>query len=210
LPKARIPRAEEVTHKENQPMKKRSRGSKERGQSINVNISLEREAAHGYREEIGYGLWCLCVFGVCGGHRFYVGKPCTGILWFFTLELLGIGQLLDLLMMKRLVRSANLERGYVMHPRQAAALQTHQVTQEVVPPSPRPFPHKPEDLRQTLLRVASANGGELTVTQAVMETGESFEKVEKTLKAMVVKGYVEIDNAPHSGVVIYRFPELGR
>jgi hypothetical protein len=25
---------------------------------------------------------------------------------------------------------------------------------------------------------------------------------------MVAKGYVDVDNAPHSGVVVYRFPEL--
>jgi len=69
---------------------------------------------------------------------------------------------------------------------------------------------KPVDLRLELLKAASQNGGVITVTQGVMFSGKSFEEVESCLHAMVDKGYVDVDNAPSSGVVIYRFPELVR
>ena len=52
---------------------------------------------------IGYLLWLL---GFTGAHRFYFGKPVSGTIWFFTLGLLGIGWLIDLLLMPGLERSA--------------------------------------------------------------------------------------------------------
>ena len=46
-----------------------------------------------HSKAIGYILW---IFGFTGAHRFYYGKPITGVIWFFTAGLLGIGWLIDL------------------------------------------------------------------------------------------------------------------
>ena len=53
---------------------------------------------------IGYLLW---VFGFTGAHRFYYGKPITGIIWFLTLGLLGIGWLIDAFLIPAMDREAN-------------------------------------------------------------------------------------------------------
>lgn len=45
---------------------------------------------------IAYLLWFLSFFGCFGFHRFYLRKYGTGILWFFTGGLLGLGSLIDL------------------------------------------------------------------------------------------------------------------
>ena len=50
--------------------------------------------------------------------------------------------------------------------------------------------------------------GSLTVTQASMITGFSFEEAEDLLREMVASGYVDVGNEPESGVIVYYFPEL--
>ena len=42
---------------------------------------------------VGYLFWIL---GFTGAHRFYFGKPLTGILWFFTGGLFLIGWIVDI------------------------------------------------------------------------------------------------------------------
>ena len=71
-----------------------------------------------------------------------------------------------------------------------------------------PSPSAGSDLKTRLLRAAHRAGGTLTVTQAVMETAESFEAIEACLRDMVQAGYVDMDNEPGSGVIVYVFPEL--
>lgn len=55
-------------------------------------------------------LWLCCLIGLCGLHRFYLGRFWTGLLWLFTFGLLGIGQLIDLFLLPSMLRQSNLER----------------------------------------------------------------------------------------------------
>jgi TM2 domain-containing membrane protein YozV len=57
-----------------------------------------------HSKTIGYILW---IFGFMGAHRFYYGRQITGVIWFFTLGLLGIGWLIDLFLIPTLDRSAD-------------------------------------------------------------------------------------------------------
>ena len=53
---------------------------------------------------IGYILW---IFGFTGSHRFYYGKRITGVIWLFTLGLLGIGWLVDFFLIPSMDRAAD-------------------------------------------------------------------------------------------------------
>lgn len=57
-----------------------------------------------------YVLWGLALFGICGIHRFYLGRWRTGLLWLCTFGLLGIGQVIDLVLIPRMVQKKNAAR----------------------------------------------------------------------------------------------------
>lgn len=55
---------------------------------------------------VGYILW---IFGFFGAHRFYYGKTKTGILYFCTLGLLGVGWIIDLFLIPKMDREADIK-----------------------------------------------------------------------------------------------------
>ena len=57
-----------------------------------------------HMKSVGYILW---LFGFTGSHRFYYGKPISGIIYFFTLGLLGIGWLIDIFLIPSMDRQAD-------------------------------------------------------------------------------------------------------
>lgn len=64
---------------------------------------MNSSAGDTHSKTIGYLLW---IFGFTGAHRFYYGRQVTGVIWFFTLGLLGIGWLIDLFLIPGMDRAA--------------------------------------------------------------------------------------------------------
>lgn len=56
---------------------------------------------------LAYILWCGCFLGLCGLHRFYMGKWVTGLIWLLTGGLLLVGQILDLFFVGRTIERIN-------------------------------------------------------------------------------------------------------
>lgn len=63
---------------------------------------LPKQSTHS--RTVGYLLW---IFGFTGSHRFYFGKPLTGILWFVTGGLLLIGWIVDIFLIPGMDRKAD-------------------------------------------------------------------------------------------------------
>jgi len=59
-----------------------------------------------HSKTIGYLLW---IFGFLGAHRFYYGRQITGVIWFCTLGLLGIGWIIDLFLIPMMDREADFK-----------------------------------------------------------------------------------------------------
>lgn len=62
-------------------------------------------------------------------------------------------------------------------------------------------------LEHRLLRVAQAEGGEVTATQVALALGVGLREAQIALEQLCAQGYAETEVA-EDGVVLYRFPEL--
>lgn len=149
-----------------------------------------------YSTSTAFLLWLACVFGLCGIHRFYLGRPLTGVLYLLTFGLFGVGQFIDLIKMKDMVLLENTKNRLLPAPPAMKLLAAPKV-----PPA--------ELMRMKLLDAARRHGGMISVSQGVMATGKSFKQVESALDEMAVSGFVDIDNDPQSGAVVYTFAEMG-
>ncbi|MBW4592834.1 MAG: TM2 domain-containing protein [Brasilonema angustatum HA4187-MV1] len=151
---------------------------------------------------VSYILSAAWFVGLGGLHRLYNGKIGTGILWLLTGGVLGIGQFVDLFIIPNMVDEQQ------MRLRAKAGLSPLGVPLNQPAVATQVYRSPQEKLTMELLKAAEKRGGQLTVTQAVMETGATFAEVEAVFREMLKSGYVKIDNDPDTGAVTYHFDEL--
>lgn len=152
-------------------------------------------------------LWFACVFGLCGVHRFYMGKWFTGFLYLISFGFLGVGQIIDLVRLRGMVQDENDKRN-LLGARERRYLASGR--RQIGDGFDRPERSTPESIRMKLLSAAASRGGKLSVTEGVMATGKSFAEVEAELDAMAKSGYVGIDVDEETGRVTYAFGELSK
>ncbi|MEO1131524.1 MAG: TM2 domain-containing protein [Cyanobacteria bacterium J06639_1] len=170
---------------------------------------------HPHRPEmsapIAYGLWALCIFGFCGIHRFYLGRPISGFIWLFTFGLFGFGQLFDLLYIPAMVKERNL---YLWsRSRTDSTMAIADVNQRIldtvsghaVAPVSAAMPAKQADPMTRLLRVAADHNNTLSLGRATLELDLPPDRVEDLLKQAVKQNIATVDNDPESGAVRFHF-----
>ena len=59
---------------------------------------------------MAYLCWSLWFLGFAGIHRFYLGKPISGLIWCFTWGLFGIGQVFDLFLIPEMVERKRFQK----------------------------------------------------------------------------------------------------
>lgn len=155
------------------------------------------------KPEIAYLLWGLCLFGICGLHRFYAGQIVWGIVYLCTFGLFGIGQLIDVVLVPGMVKARNdqLRRKYLAEWGEDGLAMP--IDQNLV--AAQAIAQPKDDPMQLLLKAAHANGGKLSKAQVAMHTGLSPERVEALLQDALHSGYADVTNDPDSGAVRYVF-----
>lgn len=153
-----------------------------------------------------YLFWLPSLFGIAGLHRFYLGKPFTGILFLATVGLGGLGTIYDALTMPQQVRKARL----------TMKLDDLLEDDEVPRRTRTPFvgsDRRPPSLEQAILRVAEERHGVVMPSRAALAAGVSPEQARTKLEALAMGGFCEM-RVTRDGMIVYLFPdfldEIGR
>lgn len=146
-----------------------------------------------YTRGTAYLLWALCLFGVSGIHRFYLGRIGTGILWLCTWGLFGIGNIIDLFTIPGMVDAETARRLPEPAPNRLA---------------PAPAAATAVDPIETvILRAARAHGGVVTPTQVAVGGEYGLDESKACLDDLVSRGHAEL-RVRKSGGMVYVFPDL--
>ncbi|MFW5975791.1 MAG: TM2 domain-containing protein [Alkalispirochaetaceae bacterium] len=150
-----------------------------------------------------YLFWLPSLFGVAGLHRFYLGKPFSGVVFLLTGGLFGIGTIYDAITMGSQVREAEIED------RLARPLGYDDEGDYVIKVSRGGGGRRrePENLEHVILRMAKERDGVVSPTQVALEAGCSAEEAREHLEKMVREGFAEI-KVKRSGHIVYVVPDF--
>ncbi len=142
-----------------------------------------------------YLFWFASWFGFAGLHRFYLGKPVTGLLYLITWGFGGLGTIYDAFTMPAQVRRARLEH------RLDAALD-----REILADNFRPAPRR-ESIEHAILRLARDGGGLVSPGRLALDAHIPVDDAKRHLEKLVDARVAEI-RVTRSGVMVYVLPEF--
>lgn len=157
-----------------------------------------------------------------GIHRFYLGRPISGLLYFLTWGFFGLGTLIDLFLIPGMVEEENRKRlppgDLHLHfhgrlPDGRLAPQPMAQPRSIPPPQPAralpapPRPSKPMDIEQRILQIAKDNGGSITVAMIALKTELSLKDAKNKLERLRKDGFCNVDLS-EEGAKLYVFTGL--
>lgn len=144
--------------------------------------------------------YILCATGMfsplAGLHRFYLGRPISGMLYLMTWGFFGIGTFLDMLQMPLLVQESD-----VLHNARGIDLFTASWFE------PQHDPTEVNSIDNRILHLANNNNGTVTVQMVSLETGLSLRQSQQELDRLLQEGFCTID-VSDDGCMLYTFQGL--
>jgi predicted transcriptional regulator len=153
-----------------------------------------------------YACWFGWMIGVCGLHRFYMGKIGTGILWTFTGGLFGFGLIYDAITMRQQVKEVNEDRYFE---KSLEDFEYHRGRNIRSIDEDRYRQHHAErrSMEQIMFQMAKNNKGIVSPAQLALEAQITADEAKAELDEMLSKGYAEL-RVKKSGVIVYAFAEF--
>ena len=166
-----------------------------------------------------YLLAACSMFGFAGLHRFYLGRPLSGVLYLATWGWFGLGTLHDLIRMRSLINRANAELSGAgpqtvhLHIHGAADPESLRLAamkgMAMLTGTATPAPEQVQAEREgAILRCARDHAGTITAPLAALEASLSLEQAQKELRRMHQAGFCTMD-VSEDGAETFTFAGLG-
>ena len=158
------------------------------------------------RSWIAYLLWFLCVLGVCGAHRFYVGEIGWGVVYLLTFGFCGIGQFIDLFTIPGMVRRRNLvDRALSEDLKNDAIRNATMVISGISAANPSNTNQSNKNDVQKIVLDLLEDGNKLSVGRITAMSDLPYSEIRKELKILVTHGILK-EAISEDGTTKYYLP----
>jgi hypothetical protein len=171
------------------------------------------------KDWVAYLLAAFSVLGCAGLHRFYLGRPVSGVLYLVTWGWFGLGTLHDLIRMRSLINRANVEelaaRPQTVHlhihggadPESVRVAAMKGMAMLAGPSNPGSEQVQAER-EGAILRCAQSHAGTVTAALVALEANLSLDHAQKELRRLHHAGFCTVD-VSEDGAETYTFAGLG-